>query len=185
VELKFPPTFDGRIILYPSVNNLKDYFSWRQVDCHINNLYNTTFWALVLMGKLTKDEAHNKLKGTFSKDKHEILFKEFMINYNSIEEIYKRGTIIFKSEGSETKMTISKKKEKEEIIDDISIKIEEIELEPKINLEKFSNLTDKLLLQDEEFVEKLKFYNQLNIFLSHEDVIQPDFWTKFAPSTLK
>ena len=27
--------------------NIKDYMRWRQVDCHINNLFNTTFWALV------------------------------------------------------------------------------------------------------------------------------------------
>ena len=41
------PSFDGRIVLYPSLDDLKAYLSWRQVDCHINNLYNTTFWALV------------------------------------------------------------------------------------------------------------------------------------------
>jgi tRNA(His) guanylyltransferase len=27
------PTFDGRAITYPSVQNLRDYMSWRQVDC--------------------------------------------------------------------------------------------------------------------------------------------------------
>ena len=41
------PSFDGRIVLYPTIEDLKNYLSWRQVDCHINNLYNTTFWALV------------------------------------------------------------------------------------------------------------------------------------------
>ena len=68
------PSFDGRIVLYPSFEDLKAYLSWRQVDCHINNLYNTTFWALVNKGGLTTTEAHAKLKGTFSKDKNEILF---------------------------------------------------------------------------------------------------------------
>ena len=51
-ELKYPPCFDGRVVLYPSFQNLKDYFSWRYVDCHINDLYNTTFWALVQEGKI-------------------------------------------------------------------------------------------------------------------------------------
>ena len=27
------PSFDGRAILYPNANVLKDYMSWRQVDC--------------------------------------------------------------------------------------------------------------------------------------------------------
>lgn len=31
--LLYPPTFDGRVVLYPSERNLRDYFSWRQADC--------------------------------------------------------------------------------------------------------------------------------------------------------
>ncbi len=27
------PTFDGRVVCYPSVQNLRDYLSWRQADC--------------------------------------------------------------------------------------------------------------------------------------------------------
>lgn len=27
------PSFDGRAVAYPSVQNLRDYMSWRQVDC--------------------------------------------------------------------------------------------------------------------------------------------------------
>lgn len=27
------PTFDGRAVCYPSWENLRDYLSWRQVDC--------------------------------------------------------------------------------------------------------------------------------------------------------
>ena len=27
------PTFDGRAVLYPTLRNLRDYLSWRQVDC--------------------------------------------------------------------------------------------------------------------------------------------------------
>ncbi|CAH1764298.1 5488_t:CDS:2 [Entrophospora sp. SA101] len=29
-ELLYPPSFDGRIVIYPSDNNLRDYLSWRQ-----------------------------------------------------------------------------------------------------------------------------------------------------------
>ena len=27
------PSFDGRVVLYPSSRHLRDYMSWRQVDC--------------------------------------------------------------------------------------------------------------------------------------------------------
>ena len=30
--LLYPPSFDGRIILYPGAQEVRDYFSWRQVD---------------------------------------------------------------------------------------------------------------------------------------------------------
>jgi tRNA(His) guanylyltransferase len=29
------PTFDGRAICYPALQNLRDYLSWRQVDCEL------------------------------------------------------------------------------------------------------------------------------------------------------
>ncbi|KAI5960761.1 THG1 [Candida pseudojiufengensis] len=87
------PTFDGRAIVYPNFEVVRDYFSWRQVDCHINNLYNTTFWNLVKLG-LTPQEAEQRLMGTVSSDKNEILFKECNINYNNESEIFKKGTIL-------------------------------------------------------------------------------------------
>jgi tRNA(His) 5'-end guanylyltransferase len=32
VELTYPPSFDGRITIYPTEKEVRDYFSWRQVD---------------------------------------------------------------------------------------------------------------------------------------------------------
>ena len=46
-------------------------------------------------GLSTKD-AHAKLKGTLSKDKHEMLFSEFKCNYNDEPDIYKRGNILIR-----------------------------------------------------------------------------------------
>ncbi|XP_018567778.1 probable tRNA(His) guanylyltransferase [Anoplophora glabripennis] len=94
VKLKYPPSFDSRVVLYPSDENLRDYLSWRQADCHINNLYNTTFWSLVLKGGLTNSEAEQRLCGTFSSDKNEILFSEFNTNYNNEPVMYRKGTIL-------------------------------------------------------------------------------------------
>ncbi|XP_011609121.1 probable tRNA(His) guanylyltransferase isoform X2 [Takifugu rubripes] len=92
--LLYPPGFDGRVVLYPTNHNLRDYLSWRQADCHINNLYNTVFWTLVQKGGLTTTEAEDRLKGTLAADKNEILFSEFNINYNNESAIHRKGTIL-------------------------------------------------------------------------------------------
>ena len=70
--------------------------SWRQVDCHINNLYNTTFWTLVLKGGLTPKDAEKRLSKTLAAEKNEILFSEFGINYNNEPDIYKKGSILYR-----------------------------------------------------------------------------------------
>ncbi|KAL0945493.1 hypothetical protein HGRIS_000978 [Hohenbuehelia grisea] len=93
-SLQYPPSFDGRIVLYPSQREIRDYFSWRQADTHINNLYNTVFWALVLQGGQTTTEAHATLRGTVSAQKHEILFKRYGINYNELDPRFRKGSVI-------------------------------------------------------------------------------------------
>ncbi|KAI5864820.1 tRNA guanylyltransferase [Durotheca rogersii] len=88
------PSFDGRVVCYPSVQNLRDYLSWRQVDCHINNLYNTTFWSLVKLGGIGASEAEKFLSGTLAADKNEILYSKFKINYNNEPEIFRKGSVV-------------------------------------------------------------------------------------------
>ncbi|KAM8733604.1 putative tRNA(His) guanylyltransferase [Acanthopagrus schlegelii] len=100
--LLYPPSFDGRVVLYPSNRNLRDYLSWRQADCHINNLYNTVFWTLVQRGGLTTTQAEDRLKGTLAADKNEILFSEFDINYNNESAIHRKGTILIWEKRDET-----------------------------------------------------------------------------------
>jgi len=90
------PSFDGRTVQYPSAQNLRDYMSWRQVDCHINNLYNTTFWALIQKGGMDATDAEKELAGSLSADKNELLFSRFKINYNNEPEIYKKGSVLFR-----------------------------------------------------------------------------------------
>nr|XP_014698205.2 probable tRNA(His) guanylyltransferase isoform X1 [Equus asinus] len=92
--LLYPPGFDGRVVVYPSNQTLKDYLSWRQADCHINNLYNTVFWALVQQSGLTPAQAQERLQGTLAADKNEILFSEFNINYNDEPLMYRKGTVL-------------------------------------------------------------------------------------------
>lgn len=96
-KLKSTPSFDGRIVCLPNLKVLRDYFAWRQVDTHINNLYNTCFWALVQKGNKTPIEAEQTLKGTLSDFKNEMLFTEFGVNYNSIDAILRKGSILVRS----------------------------------------------------------------------------------------
>ncbi|KAH8323556.1 hypothetical protein KR067_013742 [Drosophila pandora] len=94
--LTYAPCFDGRVVLYPSDENLRDYLSWRQADVHVNNLYNTAFWKLVLDKGLSNQQAEERLRGTFSSDKNELLFQEFGINYNTLPAMYRKGTILLR-----------------------------------------------------------------------------------------
>ncbi|KAJ3088875.1 tRNA-histidine guanylyltransferase 1-like [Quaeritorhiza haematococci] len=113
VELKYPPSFDSRAVLYPTDENLRDYLSWRQADCHINNLmklyakssppsttkqYNTAFWALVQSptDPKTEREAESILKDTDSAAKNELLFSTFNINYNKLPAMYRKGTVLYR-----------------------------------------------------------------------------------------
>ncbi|KAI5301712.1 tRNA-His guanylyltransferase [Ascosphaera pollenicola] len=96
LDPEMEPAFDGRAVLYPSDTNLRDYLCWRQADCHINNLYNTTFWNIVLKGGMSNQEAEVALKGTLAADKNEILFSRFGINYNNESEMYKKGSVIYR-----------------------------------------------------------------------------------------
>ncbi|KAI9660922.1 MAG: tRNA-His guanylyltransferase [Bathelium mastoideum] len=90
------PSFDGRAVLYPNDQLLRDYMSWRQVDCHINNLYNTTFWNLIQKGGMNGTDAEKALLGTVSSDKNEILFSRFGINYNNEPEMFKKGSLLYR-----------------------------------------------------------------------------------------
>ncbi|XP_077182531.1 putative tRNA(His) guanylyltransferase isoform X4 [Paroedura picta] len=116
--LLYPPGFDGRVVLYPSDQNLKDYLSWRQADCHINNLYNTVFWSLVQKSGLTPVEAQKRLQGTLAGDKNEILFSEFNINYNNEPLMYRKGTVLVWQKVNQVirkKVKIPKETEDEEV----------------------------------------------------------------------
>ncbi|KAG0252880.1 hypothetical protein DFQ27_007800 [Actinomortierella ambigua] len=93
---KYPPCFDGRAVLYPSEEEVKDYFAWRQADTHINNLYNTSFWALVDQGGLSPKDAEIRLSGTDSKDKNEMLFTEFNINYSKLPAMFRKGSTLLR-----------------------------------------------------------------------------------------
>lgn len=92
--LFYPPTFDARVILYPTDKNLRDYLAWRQADIHINNLYNTCFWNLVIKKKMPPPQAEEMLKGTLTAHKIDLLNQEFGINYNNEPSMFRQGTVL-------------------------------------------------------------------------------------------
>ncbi|KAK8807841.1 hypothetical protein WA158_007370 [Blastocystis sp. Blastoise] len=147
--LLYPPSFDGRVVIYPSPENIRDYIGWRQADTHINNLYNTSFWALVLQGKKTEKEAENILKGTLSKDKNELLFTQFGINYNNEGEMFKKGSVLFREKG---------------------IRIKE-------KLQNHPNTVGRIFLDEtkEPDYSSVKDDDYI-IAVFHMDVIKPEFW---------
>ncbi|KAJ3107975.1 tRNA-histidine guanylyltransferase 1-like [Phlyctochytrium planicorne] len=102
-ELEYTPSFDGRIVLYPDDETLKDYFRWRQADCHINNLYNTLFWALVLDkdNPRTEVEAQKILKDSNSASKNEMLFTRYQINYNNLPAMFRKGSTVTRKRQAE------------------------------------------------------------------------------------
>lgn len=96
LTLKYAPSFDARVVQYPNVGVLRDYLSWRQADCHINNLYNTVFWALVQRGGRSPADAEADLRGSLAADKNELLFSRFGINYNNEPAMFRKGSLLIR-----------------------------------------------------------------------------------------
>ncbi|KAL4997874.1 Thg1 C terminal domain-containing protein [Aspergillus recurvatus] len=147
------PSFDGRAVVYPTTRNLRDYMSWRQVDCHINNLYNTTFWMMVLKGGMSNTDAENELKGTLSSDKNEILFKRFGINYNNEEEIYKKGSVVYRQ-----------------------YQLEETKTPQGLAEEEGAPVQENISKTQQEKLRKLR--RKAQVVVEHLDIIKDEFWER-------
>lgn len=191
LDLTMLPTFDGRAVCYPSWENLRDYLSWRQVDCmrflhvslpvpslmslpphplgdgihqvanhfrlcatgHINNLYNTTFWALVQQGQMSPTAADEFLKGSIASEKNEILWARFGINYNNEPEMFRKGSVVFREYALETTLG----REHDSDMDDSP------------------TATEKSLSKTQaEKVRKAK--QKAKVVTRHIDIIKDEFW---------
>ncbi|KAI1259929.1 tRNA guanylyltransferase [Xylariaceae sp. FL1019] len=147
------PSFDGRAVCYPSLQNLRDYMSWRQADCHINNLYNTTFWSLIQLGGMDAKEAEVFLAGTLAKDKNEILFSRFQINYNNEPEMYKKGSVVFRD-------------------------YELVESGSHNAAEKIDNLAEPVAQSKTQEENDKKRRNKARVVVDHLDIIRDEFWDR-------
>ncbi|MDP0500038.1 MAG: tRNA(His) guanylyltransferase Thg1 family protein [Verrucomicrobiota bacterium JB022] len=81
--------FDARISQLPRVQDVADYFRWRQEDAHRNSLNSHCYWLLRKEGQSVQD-ATNFLSGLSLAEKNEVLFQRG-INYNNLPSWQKRG----------------------------------------------------------------------------------------------
>lgn len=81
--------FDCRISQLPSLEDVLDYFRWRQNDSHRNALNGYCYWTL--RKKMNYKEATMYLEKLPSNLKHDLLM-ENGINYNNIINWHKRGS---------------------------------------------------------------------------------------------
>jgi tRNA(His) guanylyltransferase len=162
LDLEHLPTFDGRAVVYPTTANLRDYLSWRQVDCHINNLYNTTFWTLVQQGGLTQPDAEQHLKGTVSGDKNEILFSQFGVNYNKEPEMFRKGSCIFREYESTPVVTAEVQQAATDISENGDTRV--------------TDVPEKLSRTQQEKQRKAKA--KAMVVVRHLDIIKDDFWSE-------
>lgn len=81
--------FDSRISQLPSVENVIDYFMWRQNDSHRNALNGYCYWTL--RKKMNSKESTKYLEKLPANLKHDLLMDNG-INYNNIVDWHKRGT---------------------------------------------------------------------------------------------
>lgn len=91
----YPPHFDARTILYPTADTLHDYLRWRQVDCHINHLYNLTYTHMrQRANQPTRQAVEAELARMDSARKNELLWTEFGINYSQQKAVHRKGSVI-------------------------------------------------------------------------------------------
>jgi tRNA(His) guanylyltransferase len=81
--------FDCRICELPNVEQVINYFRWRQEDAHRNSLNSHGYWCLRRDGKSAR-QATSLMEGLSVAQKNELLF-EHGINFNDLPSWQKRG----------------------------------------------------------------------------------------------
>jgi tRNA(His) guanylyltransferase len=92
LELGRMGVFDARISQLPMVDDVVDYFVWRQEDAHRNALNGHSYWLLRGQG-LSDHEATSKLKGVSVAERNELLFRHGK-NFSEIPAWQRRGSAV-------------------------------------------------------------------------------------------
>lgn len=93
LQLGMSAVFDCRMVPLPSVERVRDYFSWRQEDAHRNALNSHCYWMLRKEG-LSVQDATKQLEGRSVAFKNELLFSRG-INFDTLPSWQKRGVGVY------------------------------------------------------------------------------------------
>lgn len=88
------PSFDARVLVLPTKEEVIKCFQWRQMDSHRNAISTYCFWNLVKSGK-NERQAQKEMVGKNDSYKNELLFSKFGINYNNVSNWEKKGTMFY------------------------------------------------------------------------------------------
>lgn len=187
------PSFDGRVVVYPGEKEVRDYFAWRQADCHVNNLFNSAFWCLVQRGGRERAQAEKELRGTSAADKNELLFAGG-VNYNEEPAIFRKGSVMVrlkKGKGKVEKKSGSGRERK------IVVEREECVECPESNMlgkaeelggsGQMSNGSDSVSLDSSvtigctccaQSADDTSKFSAVNVVLCHADIIRNAFWNR-------
>lgn len=141
---------------------------------HINNLYNTTFWAMVQQGKMSATEAEEELKGSLAADKNEILFSRFGINYNNELDIFRKGSVVFKEYALEEKPENAESGGPSTAASDATTAISELNLASG----HLAGLQEEMKLSKTQQDKLKKARQKAKVVVKHIDIIKDDFWQR-------
>jgi tRNA(His) guanylyltransferase len=132
---------------------------------HINNLYNTTFWAMIQKGGLDATTAENELQGSLSSQKHDILFLRYGINYNNEPEMFRKGSVVFREYGLENAGKLNGDENRR--------------IKQDSELEQSTDIPEETVMPSKTQAEKLrKARAKARVVVEHVDIIQDEFWDK-------
>lgn len=122
---------------------------------HINNLYNTTFWAMVQKGGMGATAAEEELKGTVAAEKNEIMFSMFGVNYNNEPEMFKKGSVVFR---------------------DYVVGKEVLDGRPKAMEGRPTETNDDAKISKTQAEKMRKTKSKAKVVVEHVDIIRDEFW---------
>ena len=89
LELGQVATFDCRISQLPDFEHVVDYFRWRQQDARRNALNSWCYWRMRESSSARR--AHKRMHGMTVREKKQILFQEFGIDFDSLPRWQRHG----------------------------------------------------------------------------------------------
>lgn len=109
--------------------------------------------------------------GTLAKDKNEILWSRFGINYNNEEEMFRKGSVVYRNYGAVPESSADDKTDEK---DDDSEK-KEMAAETKPTISPAEAQKGKSRSQQKREAKKLA---KAEVVIEHVDIIKDTFWQK-------